>query len=56
MSGHRHFGLRSTAANSKFDEREIAAWVFAALCAVVPFAAFAFLLSVHRLFLWLVAS
>jgi hypothetical protein len=56
MNSHRNYGLQSTQANSKFDEREIDAWVFASLCAVSPFAVVAFLLSAHRLYLWLVAS
>lgn len=56
MSSRRHFGLRSTRANSKFDEREISARVFVALCAVSPLAFVVLCLSGYRLFQWLVAS
>lgn len=44
------YGLRSTRADMKFDEREIAVWVFAALCAVSPLAVFVLYLSVIRFF------
>lgn len=44
------YGLRSTRADTKFDEREIAAWVFVALCAVSPLAFVVLCLSAYRFF------
>lgn len=40
----------STRADSQFDEREIAAWVFISLCAVSPLLVAVLCLSVIRLF------
>jgi len=47
------YSTRADSSNSKFDERERAAKVFACFCAVAPLAMFAIvvlLLSIYRLF------
>lgn len=43
------YSTRADSSNAKFDERQINALVFAALCAVSPFAFAVLCLSIYRL-------